>query len=367
MERKKQQFIERLSVGPSFLLLGQSAAADAGGFDSVIVASADKASVTRAARVSVVAASERRVVFDRLAEASRTAAIPPSLSQSQRFGGMVCSLPWLIAAYTWAFAAQWRRVTTSVGDQRVRHPWSSIDLSIRLLFGGTGEPPDRWPPTTVLEMAARRSTATQALAELTSDLITPRGRISNRRMGIGDGLSSEALYAAVTRRKPEQAHLFSATAEVLQDEFIAGAIAQGFLVPHVESLASLLSAALQEGRLIQLDEEVDASTRVLYWTIASFRFLGDQWSRIITSARPIDAELISPPAPLPSGLEYERFRPSSVTPREAPTGSESQPGTHFDATSKWSCSTECSADSATQNSDPRSSWRARQAPEKYRS
>ena len=308
MERSTQQFIEHLVVGPSFLLVGQSASIDPNGSDSVLAAAVQAAGLSPTTSVATIPADDRRRVFEQLAEASRAAAIPPPLEQiaAFRWNGVFTSM--VDSRATRAFAADWRRVTTSVGDQRVRHPRSSIDLTIRLLFGGTGEPPERWPPTTGLEMASRRSDAHQALAELTNELITPRGVLAIDGWQIGDWLSSENLYAAVMRLRPGQVHLFSIREDTRQDEFIAGAIAKGFVVPHDESLASLLKEAGEEGRLLPFDEDVDAHTRVLKLGDRLVPVPRDQWSRIITSARPIDAELLSSPAPLVPDLEYQRFR-----------------------------------------------------------
>jgi len=308
VDRSNQQFIERLAIGPSFLLLGQSAGAGPDGVDIALQAAIADTGAASADRVASVRSEDRHRVFERLAESSRDAPIPMRLEKiaAFRWNGVFTSMVDERAAR--AFTANWRRVATSVSNQRIRHPRSSIDLTIRLLYGGTGEPPDRWPPANILEMAARRSEANEQLAELTDELITPRGVLAIDGWDIGDWVSAESLYAAVSRLQLGQAHLFSISDQARQDEFVAGAVAQGFLVPHTESLSSLLELAAREGRLPPIDVELDADSRVVRLAGRLVPVPRDEWSRIIASARPIDSELLSTPAPLVPDLEYQRFR-----------------------------------------------------------
>lgn len=305
MNRASQDLLERLHVGPSFLLVGQSLFCGPDGRDEVLSSAADTSDV---GSPSDLPSDARAAIYARLAELSREAELPAELGAlaEQRWNGVFTSQ--VDSRVGRLFAAEWRRVSTVVGDQRPRHPRSSIDLAIRFLFGSVNEPDDRHPPRSNPEQVIRRSEANDQLGELVSTLITPRGALVIEGWTPRDWLGPEDLYAALRRLQPGQAHLFSATDEALSDEFLADAVSKGLLVSHEETLTDFLSEAQSQGRFKGAAPELEQGSRVLRLAGQLVGVPRDEWSRILPSARPIDLDILTAPAPLTGGLQYHRFR-----------------------------------------------------------
>lgn len=305
MDRASQEFLERLEVGPSFLLLGQALFVSAEGEDPALREAVGAVRVDSLARLDFGA---RDAAYSRLAEICRGAAPPTQLRAlaEHRWNGVFTSQ--IDSRVTQLFAAEWRRVTSVVGDQRPRHPRSSIDLAVRYLYGSVNEPDDRQPPRTNTEQVIRRSEANDLLSELVTTLITPRGVLAIDGWVPSDWLSAEDLYAAIRRLQPGQAHLFNARDAIASDELLADAVNKGVLVPRDQSLSDFLEEAQAEGRFGGATRELEPGSRVLRLAGALVPVPRDEWSRILPSARPIDIDLLTPPTPLSGSLLYQRFR-----------------------------------------------------------
>lgn len=311
MSSSTRELIERLAVGPSFLLLGQ-ALFQVDGRDPVLASAADSAGVDAQSFTDLLAVdpSKRERLFDTLANVGRSAALPSWLAPLSSFpwNGVYTSL--IDNRVARALEAEWRRVVPMAGSEITqRHPRSPNQLGVHMLYGGVGLPPEQRPPHDALEFALRRNEASTSLDTLTTSLLTPRGVLLIDGWRPGDWLDAERLYALAGQLLPGQGHLFSTNDDAIEsDPFIQGAVNQGLLTLHRRSLASLLSEAQDAGQLVAPPSTGRTDARLLRLGGRFVPVPVDVWSGIIETARPIDDSLLLPPRETSRSLRYQQFR-----------------------------------------------------------
>lgn len=310
MQRKQQQLLERLPGGPAFLLLGQSS--DKLGGDQTLLqraaAQAGTGPVEDYHTLASLPRGERVRLHRALAEISAADDVPEWLEEVARYpwNGVLTTRVDSQAAR--AFDTEWRRVVAGTTAGPGRHPRSSSELRVWSLFGGVALPDEQQPPLDVLEAATTRRAALDLLQRLPDALVTPRGTLLIEGYDEQDWLRPEDLYALLDRFLPGQTHLFSAAPPLLADPFVAAAVERGLLTAHSDSLSLVLSEAEQTGRLRRPAPTRTAGVRALWLGGTTVPLGRDIWNRTVTTARPIDDNLLAPPPAAGPQVRYQRFR-----------------------------------------------------------
>jgi hypothetical protein len=295
MDDSLQALLPRLVVGPAFLLLGQGSASWTGDGAEPSVATPPLGSAAE--------------VYQHVADALGAAETPERLAD-------VAEFPWngvftsrIDSALERAFTASWRRVRSIGVPQLGRNPRSATELQIRHLFGGMFLPEDERPPSDLVaevEVAAR---AAESLGVLAERLVTPRGVVVIDGYQVDDWLTTKDLFVFLAKLGADQAHLFSATPELLEDRFVRTAVERGLLRTHVDSFALVLREAEADGRLDMSAAGRGVGGRRLIPAGRGFIELDiGTWNQIISAARPIDTSLLEPFPSASPAIEYERFR-----------------------------------------------------------
>lgn len=313
MDNGQQELLARLSVGPSFLLLGQAFGELETGEDETLLEAAQAAGAHwprgSVAVLQDVGPDVRLRVFERLETASRSAPVPVWMSEVARFpwNGVFTSA--IDARVLRAFEADWRRVVPASGPARgVHHPRSATELKVRMLFGGVTLAAEERPPLDALDLATKRRDAREVLGELAGGLLTPRGVLAIEAYRTWDWLEPADLFGLISQFAPGQVHLFSADGEVLADDFVKGAVERGVLTAHSKSLSAILNEAEYSGRLVRPAAVTDLTTRVLRIGERRAEIPRDVWNTVIGTARPIDDSLLQPFPPASPSIQYQRFR-----------------------------------------------------------
>lgn len=205
------------------------------------------------------------------------------------------------------FDAEWRRVVP-LATQAGPYSRSTSELQVRYLYGGLGLPQDEQPPGSEIEWIDAQRNASDVLSELARNLITPKGVILVESWSLGDWLSPRDLFNFASRLAPGQVHVFSASADMASNQFVAAAVSRGVISAHSESLSDFLEQAIGQG-LIPAQSSTSVERARLIPTQTGFLELKvDLWNRILRTARPVDLELLEP-FPFAKGpLAYQRFR-----------------------------------------------------------
>ncbi len=205
------------------------------------------------------------------------------------------------------FETDWRRVVPAgaIGGRGSR---STTELQVRYLFGGLDLPEDERPPNSVLAWVDAQRNATDALSELATSVITPRGILLIEGWSPRDWLSAKDLYNLASRLAPGQVHLFSATDDVVSNSLVVAAATRGVIVTHDESLADFLSDASSAGLLVEPSGEAVDRTRLIPAGAGFVTIDVATWNRIIGTARPVDLELLEPFPYAAGPMKYQRFR-----------------------------------------------------------
>jgi hypothetical protein len=308
-----KDLLEKLAVGPSFLLLGQATAELATGEDELLAKAAKEASVLldhpSFASAKLLDAESRSSLYQALAAQSMRSTPPHWLAEVARHpwnGVFTSSIDGRVLR---AFEADWRRVVPVVGtDQLVRHPRSTSELKVRMLFGGVTLPEEQGAPLDQLQLAMRSREARAALDELPAGLLTPRGVLAVDGYRVWDWLEPAALFALATQLRPGQVHLFSVDSDLLADPFLAAAVERGALVAHTRSLSAVLDEAEAAGRLFRPAAVTDLEARVVRLDGRLVELPRDTWNSVIGTARPVDEGLLRPAATASAAIRYQQFR-----------------------------------------------------------
>ncbi len=150
-----------------------------------------------------------------------------------------------------AFRSEWREIQTISDDSyRPSEPRNRSRLHIWHLFGAlTATEHSGWPPLRQEEFWQRQGMAT-VLARRLPELVTPLGVLAFEGYSSQhDWFSPQEFFLVVNALMIGQAHWFSATGEVEQDPRLRSLINQGKLVLHKESLAQCLLHFAEAGRI----------------------------------------------------------------------------------------------------------------------
>ncbi|MFI6864433.1 hypothetical protein ACIBKZ_31850 [Streptomyces sp. NPDC050421] len=308
-----EDLLNRLEQGPGFLLLGQNYLGLENSEDPLL------GPVSRAADglthplglyqlLLRIPRERREAVLDALSKSASELTAPAWLE-------VVASLPWngvfstaVDSLFLRTLRNKWRQVQpVASSSYRPSAPRSASQVQAVLLFGGTDQPPENQPPTNRLELGARRSEARALAQRLPDELITPRGVLVIEAWGVNDWFSPEDLYGVLHRLGRAQAHLFSATAAELDDEYIAAAIEEGTLVAHAEDFASYVENARIRGRLANL-QRFDSGGHQIRHGRELHEIPRDIWNTVTSFGQPIDVDLLTTPLVQSQELRYLRFR-----------------------------------------------------------
>lgn len=309
MRQTDQDFIDRLKLGPTFLFLGQATWALQDGADPVLAAVQHLSNFEGSGLADPRSVAEGwEAAYQRLNELTVRGALPPSVHELARvpWNGVLTS--GIDSRVTRTFEADWRRVLTLTGvDSDARTPRSPTELNLWMLFGGVQLSDDDRPPTDAFTFAIHHQRAQETLSYLADALITPRGVLAIEGYDPNtDWLSPETLVGLLNRLQPGQAHLFSATEEVVSNPLIAAAIQRSLVTAHVESLPALLSShpSLDVGLL----QGGVSSAKVIRLGGDAVELPADLWNSTITSARPMDDVVLRPYGRASDAVRYQRFR-----------------------------------------------------------
>ncbi|MEV4049673.1 hypothetical protein AB0J55_00665 [Amycolatopsis sp. NPDC049688] len=289
-----QSLLSRLVVGPAFLLLGQASAA-----------------WTSRAELSMTTPplGSTADVYRHAAEVFAAAETAEQLAD-------VAGFPWngvftsrIDSALERAFTASWRRVRSIGVPQLGRNPRSVTDLQIRHLFGGMFLPEDERPPSDLVAEVEATARAGEILGVLAERLVTPRGVVVIDGYQVDDWLTTKDLYIFLAKLGADQAHLFSATPELLEDKFVHAAIERGLLRSHLDPVGLVLREAEAAGELDLSSAGRGTGGRRLIPAGKGFVELDiGMWNQVISTARPIDTSLLEPFPSASPQIDYERFR-----------------------------------------------------------
>jgi hypothetical protein len=292
MESAIATLLQRLVEGPAFLLLGQA-------LDDPVVPVPQPALLGSNADAAYTE-------YDRLMAAQ---SVPGWLSDAADYPWNGVFTSRIDSSLLDVFRRDWRGVVPTAQPQVGRHPRSATELQLRYLFGGLGLPEDERPPTDAVAEAESRAKAAETLNALADTIITPRGVLVIDGYRPGDWLQPQELFTFVGRLQAHQAHLFSATDDLLADQFIRAAQERGVLVTHSETFGEVLSELEEAGRLQRSTAGRGARGRRFIPVGDSFAEVDvDTWNRVIGAARPVSTDLLEPFTSASSAMRYERFR-----------------------------------------------------------
>lgn len=310
-----RELLARLNAGPRFLLLGQGL-----GRRSLAETPGDSTwffpeELTQDGATGMVSASGADfAVYDQSMQQigppsgfERVASIPWNTVLTTRIDGTLSQ--WL--------EADWRRVIPTASSD-TRSSRSTTELQVRYLFGGLSLPDDERPPSNEIGWVDSQRNASDTLASLASDLITPRGVVLVEDWSPRDWLSAIDLYNFASRLGEGQVHLFSVDASTAADPLIAAAISRGMLATHVETLAEFLGAAIESGLLRDSASADAGGSRFIPVGTGFVSVDVSTWNRIVGTARPVDLELLEPFGHASDALTYQRFRTFLGSPEGAP-------------------------------------------------
>jgi hypothetical protein len=247
--------------------------------------------------------------YERFDQGIRAEAVPTWLSD-------IAQYPWngvftsrIDSSLPDVFRSDWRRIVPTAQPQLGRHPRSTTELQLRYLFGGLALPEDEQPPTDDIQETETRARAVELLNTLADTLVTPRGVVVIEGYRLNDWLAAQELFTFLTRLQPGQAHVFSASEALREDQFISTAINRGVLTAHADPFSVILSDLEASGRFQRSAVRTGVSGRRFIPVRDSFADVDvDTWNRVIGAARPVDTELLEPFTSASSAMKYQRFR-----------------------------------------------------------
>jgi len=309
----KQALYERLDRGPAFLFLGQSYLSVGTGNDPLAGPLARSLGMgdlpgTIYRTLLGLAHDSREAAAKALNDAGRSLVLPPSLTTTLEFpwNGVLSSA--IDPSWRVGLRQDWRTVQETVPQRdRTRLSRDIVDVQALMLFGGVDQPADDRPPATKMELSRRRALAAEALSRIITDGLTPRGLLVVEGWSLDDWLDPETLYSQICDAVPNQVHLFSATQEILSDEFISEAISLKVLVPHRETFASVLDEARRTGRLSD-GGPATTSTHAVRVGDRRLAIGRSRWQRILPHARPVDVDLLDEPPAESRHRRFQKFR-----------------------------------------------------------
>ena len=295
MNDSLQMLLSRLSIGPAFLVLGQ--------------ASTNWRDDESREHLPIPPLGSSSEQYEAVADSLGAEVTPHWLTDLAQFPWNGVFTSRIDPALEKAFAADWRRVVSIGSPQVGRYPRSMTELQVRHLFGGMSLPEDERPPSDPVEEVEARDRAAECLNVLAERLVTPRGVIVIDGYDADDWLSPKELFVFLRRLGAEQAHLFSATPQLLADAFIRTAVERGLVSTHVEPFALVLDEVRSTGRLeksitghgVGGQRLIPVGNRFVELDIST-------WNQVIGTARPVDTNLLEPFGTASPSITYQRLR-----------------------------------------------------------
>ena len=165
------------------------------------------------------------------------------------------------------------------------------------------------PPITRFEWAKRKQVAI-ALARRLPDLVTPIGTLVIEGYGeSADWLLPDELLPVLDSFAAGQVHLFSTSDQLPLNRDLDFLVKKGIVVLHVDSLASVLLKASQEGALsLGPTAEEERSTRRVRLGKSSHVVPHELWNKATRSAVILDESATTAPRPISDDARYREFR-----------------------------------------------------------
>lgn len=307
----------KLTQGPAFLLLGQDYLRLESGRDPFL------SEVLRKYGKASTQPPDYKQIFEGEAQSSSEEALNWMRERCKRF-----SVPeWLktVASFAWngvyasaiddiwleAFDTEWRELQPVV-NEKIKPTAARKNLHCTFLFGKLNWPDDDktgQPPLSRRDFNRRKPVAVK-LADRLPELITYFGvLVIEGYAGERDWFAPQDLFPIVDKLSTRQAHIFSVTDELVQNEDISDLVKSDKLVLHRENLASYLLQAETDG-FIQLGQrpEEEESGRRIQIEGKILTVPKNTWKQVSKSAVILDDAVLIPPPPISEAKRYSEFR-----------------------------------------------------------
>jgi hypothetical protein len=317
LEQISDELYLKLTQGPAFLLLGQDYLRLESGRDPFL------SEVLRKYGKASTQLPDYKQIFEAEAQISSEEALNWMRERCKRF-----SVPeWLktVASFAWngvygsaiddiwleAFDTEWRELQPVV-NERIKPTAARKNLHCTFLFGKLNWPDDDktgQPPLSRRDFKRRKPVAVK-LADRLPELITYFGvLVIEGYAGERDWFAPEDLFPIVDKLSTRQAHIFSVTDELVQNDDISDLVESDKLVLHRESLASYLLQAETAG-FIQLGQrpEEEESGRRIQIEGKILTVPKNTWKQVSKSAVILDDTVLIPPPPISEAKRYSEFR-----------------------------------------------------------
>jgi len=314
---ERRELYTALKRGPAFLFLGQEYLRLESGIDSFL------SEILR----KYGKASTASPYYNQILEGKAQKSIDSSLAWMQQLCNRLSVGQWLktIADFPWngvytsaidtiwlrSFDSEWRELPPLFNEKSDPiDPRNRLRLHCTFLYGRIDQAEETTrPPLTLIEFSKREQIAI-ALARRLPELITPLGvLVIEGYAGDADWFNPNQLLPIIDELNPRQAHIFSATAPLLQNPYISHLVNNEKLILHDESLATYLLKGETAGfiKLGRRVEEEEHGRRIQ---------LGDEiltvpaqiWQDVSRSAMILDDTVLIPPPSLSEENRYQVFR-----------------------------------------------------------
>ena len=311
------EFIQRLSLGPAVLFLGQGYLSLETGDDSYlreILRKFGPANSDQRSYSSILDGAAGNSPDSSLAwmdERCRRLSTPDWLKSVSRYAWSAVYSSAFDSIWLNAFRTEWRDVHPILGEKyRPGDPRNRHRLHCTFLYGSVNRTSeDERPPLTQFEWGKRRQVAVSLARRLPED-ITPLGTLAiEGYFGEGDWLAPEDLYPILDSFHVGQVHIFSASATIRTNAFFQELQKRGKVTLHEASLAATVDSAEAEG-FLQMGappDDAEGSHRV---PVAErlVTVPRDLWNQVSRSAIVLDDSLLAPPSPISEDAQYQEFR-----------------------------------------------------------
>lgn len=193
------------------------------------------------------------------------------------------------------------------------------ELQIRYLLGADHLQEDQRPAMSQIEAARTKGLGLQELSRLASETVTPRGVVAWEAWSTTERITSMEIMGAFQSFGAGQVHVFSAKT-LRADPFLADMATSGQVVFHDESLDSIMLDLRNNGQLPY--SNVPESSRGFRHVVSFGQNIAEvdihMWNQISKSARPIDAELLTPPIYSSNAAKFQDFRSFTGSPDGVP-------------------------------------------------
>ncbi len=315
------EFLIKLKRGPSFLLLGQDTLRKETGHDPLLTEISRKYGDGQ----QIDDYNELIKLFNNLIQNNydeKESILAWMQQRCERF----TSPSWLnyIAKFKWngvytscidsfwfkSFRNDWREFQSIYNDSySPENPRNRLRLHSTFLFGSVNRMDDsERSPLSKIELIKRKPIAT-SLARRLKELITPLGvLIIEGYSGSSDWFDPEMLYVSTSELNQQQVHIFSASDELVENEYIKLLLEEDKLVLHKESLFSFLSYSHENGYIDLNDNSNEEFKHSIQIGDSVYGIPASIWNQTSKSATILTDSLFLPPEPISDEKKYSEFR-----------------------------------------------------------